>query len=192
LTANVEACVDLLISTKRLPEAAFFVHTFLPSRIDEVVALWKQDLSSVSESAASALAAPTENPDLFPEIDIALQVEKMFLGQRDATKGLDLNLIALIKSRSPPQAPPEAESKVPEPEDAEFEDAEDEARKAAEAEAQMAAEAETQTAAEAEAQMTAEAEAQMAAEEAAKKAKEEQAAAEAAAVVESDDFGDEW
>jgi coatomer subunit beta' len=198
LTANVEACVDLLISTKRLPEAAFFVRTYLPSRIDEVVALWKQDLSSVSESAASALAAPTENPDLFPDMDIALQVEKMFLGQRDATKGtgipasdyftakddLDLNLIALIKSRSQPQAPPEDESKVPEPEDAELEDAEDEARKAAEAEAQMAAEAE--------AQMAAEAEAQMAAEEAAKKAEEEQAAAEAAAAGEGDDFGDEW
>jgi coatomer subunit beta' len=133
LTANGEACVELLISTKRLPKAAFFVRTYMPSRIDEIVTLWKQDLSTVSETAASALACPSENPELFPDMEIALQVEKIFLGQRDATAptgipaadyltakdDLDLNLIALIKGQSgqsQPQQSPEAESKVPEPE----------------------------------------------------------------------------
>jgi coatomer subunit beta' len=116
LTGNVEACADLLIATKRLPEAAFFVRTYLPSRIEEVVALWRRDLSSISESAATALATPSENATLFPDMDVALQVEQMFLGQREATKAtgipaseylsakddLDLNLIDLIKTRSQP------------------------------------------------------------------------------------------
>jgi coatomer subunit beta' len=120
LSGNVEACVDLLINTKRLPEAAFFVRTYLPSRIDEIVTLWKEDLATVSESAAKALAKPSENPAQFPDIDIAVQVEKMFLAQRDQSKitgipasdyltakdDLELNLIALIKSKSQPQAPP--------------------------------------------------------------------------------------
>jgi coatomer subunit beta' len=206
LTANVEACVELLIATKRLPEAAFFVRTYMPSRIDEIVALWKQDLSTVSETAASALACPSENPELFPDMDIALQVEKMFLGQRDSTAptgipaadyltakdDLDLNLIALIKGQaggqSQPQQSPEAgESKVPEPQD--DEDDEDAAQMAAEAEAQKAAELETQMAAEAEAQMAAEAEAAAAAEA---EVEEERVAAEAAAADGGDDFGDEW
>lgn len=118
LTGNVEACAELLISTKRLPEAAFFVRTYLPSRIDETVALWKKDLASVSETAAKSLSSPTENPELFPDMDIALQVEHMFLAQRDATKGtgipssdymtakddLELNLISLIKQQLNPQA----------------------------------------------------------------------------------------
>jgi coatomer subunit beta' len=118
LTGNVEACADLLISTKRLPEAAFFVRTFLPSRIDSTVALWKQDLATISETAAKSLASPADHPELFPDIDIAFQVENMFLQNREATKAtgipaseytavkgeLDLNLIGLIKQQMNPQA----------------------------------------------------------------------------------------
>merc|ERR1712157_25262 len=84
-----------------------------PSKIDEIVALWKRDLSSISQTAAEALATPSSNPDQFPDLDIGLQVEQMFLVQRDATKGtgmsgleylaakddLELNLIDLIKAR---------------------------------------------------------------------------------------------
>jgi len=113
LTGNVEACAELLVATKRLPEAAMFVRTYLPSKIDDIVTLWKQDLSSVSETAAEALASPASNPDQFPDLDIGLQVEQMFLAQRDATKGtgmpgvdyltakddLELNLINLIKAQ---------------------------------------------------------------------------------------------
>mmetsp|Transcript_6880 Transcript_6880/g.12347 ORF Transcript_6880/g.12347 Transcript_6880/m.12347 type:complete len:981 (-) Transcript_6880:96-3038(-) len=120
LTGNVEACADLLVSTKRLPEAAFFARTYLPSRIDEIVRLWKADLAQTSEGAADALGNPAEQPEMFPDQEIALQVENMFLAQRAMTQAtgipasdyptakddLDLNLIDLIKSRSadPPPA----------------------------------------------------------------------------------------
>ena len=205
LTGNVEACADLLIATKRLPEAAFFVRTYLPSRIDEVVSLWKKDLASVSESAASALASPSQNPDLFPDMDIAKQVEQMFLSQREKTKAtgipaseyptahgdLSLNLIELIKAQSNPQASAPAatagESKVPDPaDDTTAAAAEEAARKAAEEDAQRAAEEEARL------------EAERAAAEAAAKAEEEaaQAAAAAAAATaqeaDNDDFGDDW
>ena len=36
LLGNTEACLDLLLSTGRLPEAAFFARTRLPSRLSEV------------------------------------------------------------------------------------------------------------------------------------------------------------
>lgn len=133
LTGNVEACADLLISTKRLPEAAFFARTYLPGRVDEIVQLWKEDLSKISESAANALAMPSENPDLFPDQAFAMQVEQMFMAQRDAVKAsgvpasdyptakddLDLNLIELIKARggggAPPPPPPAAAPPASEP-----------------------------------------------------------------------------
>jgi coatomer subunit beta' len=113
LTGNVEECANLLVATNRLPEAAFFARTYLPSRVDEIVSLWKADLSKVSETAANALADPSSHPDLFPDRDVALQVEQMFLMQREASKAtgisssdyptakddLDLDLIALVKSQ---------------------------------------------------------------------------------------------
>lgn len=190
LIGNVEECANILIATKRLPEAAFFVRTYLPSRIDEVVSLWKSDLMSVSESAANALASPSLNPDMFPDINVALQVEKMFISQRDSSKAtgipasdyltaksdLDLNLIKLVKG--------EVDPPVEEQDDAEAIKAAVEAAQAAEVEA-----AELAAAAEAAARKAAEelleAEARAAAE----------AAASAAAIVEeepSDGFGDDW
>ena len=212
LTGNVEQCAEILVSQKRLPEAALFARTYLPSKMDDIVDLWKQDLSTVSESAANALACPKSNPELFPDYDIGLQVENMFMSQRDASKAsgmpaseyptakddLELNLIELIKARaggSAPAAPamPE-ESKQAEPEvdpmDVPMDDGEDEeaARLAAEAEAsRIAAEEEA---------------ARVAAEEEAARlqAEEEAAAAAAAAAAEAeaqepsevDDFGDDW
>jgi len=111
VTGNVEECANILISTNRLPEAAFFARTYLPSRVEEIVSLWKEDLSKVSETAANALAGPASHPELFPDGDVALKVEQMFLTQREATKGtgipasdystakedLNLDLIALVK-----------------------------------------------------------------------------------------------
>jgi coatomer subunit beta' len=36
LLGNLNACVDLLIATNRIPEAAFFARTYVPSRMTEV------------------------------------------------------------------------------------------------------------------------------------------------------------
>jgi len=119
LTGNVEACANILVATNRLPEAAFFARTYLPSRVDEIVSLWKADLAKISESAAQALATPADQDTLFPDFEIALQVEKMFLAKREETKSsgisskeyltakgdLELNLIDLIKSQAQPSQP---------------------------------------------------------------------------------------
>jgi len=200
LTGNVEACVELLVSTKRLPEAAMFVRTYLPSKIDEIVALWKTDLSSVSETAAEALATPSVNPEKFPDLDIGLQVEQMFLAQRDATKAtglpgieyltakddLELNLVELIKARQGG-----GESKEADPADDDAAAAAEAGAAEAVAEEAMAEEA-ARVAAEAEAAAEAE---RLAAVEAAaaEAAAAEAAAAEAAkAEAEADDFGDDW
>jgi coatomer subunit beta' len=189
VTGNLEACVDILIASKRFPEAAFFVRTYLPSRIDEIVALWKEDLTTVSETAAKSLATPKQNPNLFPDMKVGLQVEQMFFQQREATKAtglpaseyptakddLELDLIKIVKAKMFPELIAEEESKVQEDMNAA---AEEEARAAAEA-ARLQQEA-----------------------EAARLAEEERRAAEIAAshvaakqaVVEQEDdgFGEDW
>eukprot|EP00934_Nitzschia_sp_Nitz4_P000205 Nitzschia sp. Nitz4//scaffold116_size91068//49637//54838//NITZ4_004959-RA/size91068-snap-gene-0.7-mRNA-1//1//CDS//3329533581//205//frame0 len=195
LTGNVEKCAEILVSTKRLPEAALFARTYLPSKMDEIVTLWKADLATVSETAAQALATPSANPEFFPDMPIALQVEQMFLAQRDSVKAvglsameyptakddLDLNLIQLIKARQGG-----GETKEEEPtEDVAMGGADDAA-------AAAAAEAAQREAEELAARQAAEAEA--AAQAAAEQAAAEAAAAEAAAQAEADDddFGDDW
>jgi len=135
LTGNVEACVNILISTNRLPEAAFFARTYLPSRVDEIVGLWKTDLAEVSESAAEALISPSDDKASFPDFDIAVQVEQMFLAQRAGSQAtgipstdyltakddLELDLIELIKSRAPPAGEP-ISPPAPKPIEVEVED----------------------------------------------------------------------
>jgi len=209
LTGDVEACAELLIASKRLPEAAFFARTYLPSRVDEIVDLWKADLATVSESAANALAAPASNPDKFPDQDVALQVEKMFLAQRDSTKetgipssdyptakdDLDLDLIQLIKSRQGGGGQSSADDPTKVGADAALGGADAQA-------AHAAMEAEKEAAAAAAAIAAKEEEERKAAEEALaaaaqQKAEEEAAAAAAAAAADEakddmDDFGDDW
>ena len=201
LTGNVEECANLLIATNRLPEAAFFARTYLPSRVDEIVSLWKEDLAKVSETAANALADPSSHPELFPDSDVALQVEAMFMAQREATQAagisasdyptakddLDLDLIALVKSQgggggpaAPPPPPPAPAPAAPEPAANPVDDEAEKAAKAA-AEAEKAAQARALEAEKA-AQARALEEARLAREAEQKRLAEEAAAAEAARI----------
>lgn len=41
---NLEECLNILVKTNRLPEAAFFARTYLPSEISRVLPMWKAEL----------------------------------------------------------------------------------------------------------------------------------------------------
>jgi len=124
LLGKMEECLELLIKTDRIPEAAFLARTYLPSQMSRVVTLWKENLSKISPPAAEALADPSAHPSLFPDLDVALQVEQLFLQNRSTplaagayptAKGdVELDLISLIKNGgasalpTPPPLPPAA------------------------------------------------------------------------------------
>eukprot|EP01137_Pigoraptor_chileana_P025406 Opistho-2@94866 len=86
LLGRVEECLDLLVSTKRLPEAAFFARTYAPSHVSQVVSLWRADLETSNKKAAESLADPTEYENLFPDLGLAVKAEQLFYQLRDNRK----------------------------------------------------------------------------------------------------------
>eukprot|EP00520_Triparma_pacifica_P000280 CAMPEP_0118664034 /NCGR_PEP_ID=MMETSP0785-20121206/17778_1 /TAXON_ID=91992 /ORGANISM="Bolidomonas pacifica, Strain CCMP 1866" /LENGTH=1017 /DNA_ID=CAMNT_0006557875 /DNA_START=18 /DNA_END=3071 /DNA_ORIENTATION=- len=143
MLSNVETCIELLKETDRLPEAAFFARTYLPSKVEEIVTEWKSSLAKVSESAANSLTSPSTNADMFPDFDVALTVEQMFQQNRgktipaskylEARGDLEMDLIEMVKANggagavSPP-APPPAAVPVSDDDDAGDDNAEEEQR----------------------------------------------------------------
>ena len=58
LLNKIDDCIELLCDTGRIPEAAFMSRTYAPSKVSNVVELWKADLALVNRKAADALADP--------------------------------------------------------------------------------------------------------------------------------------
>jgi coatomer subunit beta' len=72
----LDDCLQILIDTNRLPEAAFFARTYLPSQVSNIVKLWKESLSKTNPKAADALADPTDYENLFPGFKETLKTEQ--------------------------------------------------------------------------------------------------------------------
>lgn len=85
ILGDVDKCLDILIKTDRIPEAAFFARTYAPSKISSIIKLWKEKLSAVSEKAGQSLADPEQYENLFPGYREALKVEK-FLREESKRK----------------------------------------------------------------------------------------------------------
>jgi coatomer subunit beta' len=83
---DTKSCVDLLVKTKRTPEAAMFARTYAPrsvslvcqnrdlmklmkySLVPGIVDEWKSDLKAKGKpKLAARIAAPADQPELFEE-----------------------------------------------------------------------------------------------------------------------------
>lgn len=49
---RLDQCLELLIKTNRLPEAAFLARTYLPSQVSRVVKLWRENLAKVNQKVS--------------------------------------------------------------------------------------------------------------------------------------------
>lgn len=80
ILGNKEKALQILIDTDRLPEAAFYARTYLPSEVSRVITLWKESVTAKSKSSksAQALADPTEYENLFPGFQDALKGEEYY------------------------------------------------------------------------------------------------------------------
>ncbi|KAL2539266.1 Coatomer subunit beta'-2 [Abeliophyllum distichum] len=75
MLGKLEDCLQLLVESNRIPEAALMARSYLPSKVSEIVALWRKDLNKINQKAAESLADPEEYPNLFEDWQIALDVE---------------------------------------------------------------------------------------------------------------------
>ncbi|AQK80378.1 Coatomer subunit beta'-3 [Zea mays] len=82
MLGKVEDCIQLLVDSSRIPEAALMARSYLPSKVPEIVAIWRNDLSKINPKAAESLADPSEYPNLFEDWQVALTVEKSVASQR--------------------------------------------------------------------------------------------------------------
>lgn len=100
LMGRLEHCVELLLETKRFPEAAFFARTYIPSFISKVVDVWKNDLRNVSAKAAKSLADPSiGDSNQFPLLNETIEVEKMmkeFTKQKAMSKNFAEGIISSL------------------------------------------------------------------------------------------------
>lgn len=82
LLNRLEECLEVLIETNRIPEAAFFARTYLPDKVSYVLNLWKTELGKINEKAGQSLADPTQYENLFPGFQDALKTQQ-FLAQSE-------------------------------------------------------------------------------------------------------------
>ncbi|KAL8147683.1 hypothetical protein AgCh_005127 [Apium graveolens] len=73
-----------LLLLNRMPEAALMARSYLPSKVSEIVALWRKDLNKVNQKAAESLADPEEYPNLFEDWQVALAAEYLNLNRSNA------------------------------------------------------------------------------------------------------------
>lgn len=82
MLGKLEDCIQLLVESNRIPEAALMARAYLPSKVSNIVAIWKSDLNKVNPKAAESLADPAEYPNLFEDWQVALAVEASLASKR--------------------------------------------------------------------------------------------------------------
>jgi len=80
ILGDVKNALQVLIETNRLPEAAFFARSYLPSEVSRVLKLWKETPKAKNDKSVQALADPLEYENLFPNFENALKAEKYVQG----------------------------------------------------------------------------------------------------------------
>ncbi|KAG7594967.1 WD40 repeat [Arabidopsis thaliana x Arabidopsis arenosa] len=89
MLGKLEDCLQLLVESNRIPEAALMARSYLPSKVSDIVALWRKDLSKVNSKAAESLADPEEYPNLFEDWQVALSVEARAVETRGVYTGAE-------------------------------------------------------------------------------------------------------
>jgi len=72
VTGRLDDCLNLLIKGGRLPEAALFARSYLPSHVPRVLKLWKE---AAGPSIGPQLADPRQYDNLFPGIAESLKAQ---------------------------------------------------------------------------------------------------------------------
>lgn len=102
ISSEHQQCLDLLISCNRLPEAAFFARTYFPSKVSEIMELWKKSLTVDHEQPkiADSLADPEKYDNLFEDYQDSLKAEEFFRSSHSMRPATSYNHDRLNESRN--------------------------------------------------------------------------------------------
>ncbi|MFQ6656424.1 hypothetical protein Gotur_026539 [Gossypium turneri] len=75
MLGKLEDCLQLLVESNPIPEAALMARSYLPSKVSEIVTIWGKYLNRVNPKASESLANPQEYPGMFENWKVALDVE---------------------------------------------------------------------------------------------------------------------
>ncbi|KAB1215891.1 Coatomer subunit beta'-2 [Morella rubra] len=67
MLGKLEECLQLLLESNRILEAALMARSYLPSKVSEIVAIRRKDLHKVNPKATKSLADSEEYPNLFED-----------------------------------------------------------------------------------------------------------------------------
>jgi len=79
---DVDSCVDVLVKSKRIPEAAYFAKTYCPSKITGLVQAWREDLAKSHPIASQKIADPMEHLDQFEDLILCQKLEEFIYPAR--------------------------------------------------------------------------------------------------------------
>ncbi|XP_078428551.1 coatomer subunit beta'-1 isoform X2 [Wolffia australiana] len=82
MLGKLEDCIQLLVDSNRIPEAALMARSYLPSHVSKIIGIWRNDLNKVNPKAAESLADPEEYPNLFDDWHLSLEVESNLAEKR--------------------------------------------------------------------------------------------------------------
>jgi len=127
LTHQVQNCLDLLLHGKRYAEASMFARSFIPSKVNEVVALWKEQLVLEKPECAKKITLPATNPELWPHYEKCVEIEEKIRSQNFAETPIPSEKYPDLKDKfqrdllgasvvSVPKEEPVQEQPEPEPE----------------------------------------------------------------------------
>lgn len=73
---DLDSCLNLLIKRDKLAEASFFSRAYIPSKMSEVVKMWRDATSASNKKLGQSLADPEKYENLFPEFAQSLELER--------------------------------------------------------------------------------------------------------------------
>ncbi|KAJ3129269.1 Coatomer subunit beta' [Nowakowskiella sp. JEL0407] len=117
LRNDVQKCLDILVATDRIPEAALMARTYAPSQISPTVKTWKESLTTAGKKKnAEAIADPEAYENLFPDYKYGLLAEEAVKSVRskkaplptqytELKDSLEFDIIAALKQKFPDGPP---------------------------------------------------------------------------------------
>lgn len=81
---ELDNCIDILVKSKRISEAAFFAKTYCPTKIPGLVQLWKEDLQKSHPVASQKIANPLDYPEQFEDLELCMKIEEFIYPKRKA------------------------------------------------------------------------------------------------------------